>query len=260
MNKLNPKTCYKLLITLLVALFIASPARGQGDNTLDLRLSRDFGFSSGSGQIQGTFTIHASGPASLTRVDFFIDGKQIGEATSAPFNLQFNTGNFTLGSHAISAVGYTNSGQELQSQTINAEFVTPETGLKSAGRIAIPILVIAGLAVLFSAIFPLLRGRGKRSQLPLGTPRNYGLRGGGICPKCGRPFPFSLLTMNLPFARFDRCPFCGHWGLIKISPLADLRKAEAAELDAAKASQPIPEESEEEKLRKELDDSRFSGG
>ncbi len=59
--------------------------------------------------------------------------------------------------------------------------------------------------------------------------------------------------------RFDRCPFCGRWGVVRIASLSELRKAEATELEDAKASQPIPEESEEEKLRKELDDSRFQG-
>jgi hypothetical protein len=245
-------------IPLIIAFLVVSPALAQGDNTLVMRLSRDFGYS-GSGQIQGTFTIHVTGPANLSRVDFLIDGKQIGEATTAPFNLQFTTSSYSLGMHTISAAGTTTDGQVLHTPDITAEFVSAETGLKAGGKIAIPILIIAGLAVLISALLPALTGRGKRSQLPLGQPRTYGFKGGGICPKCGRPFSFSLLAPNLPFYRFDRCPNCGRLGLVRMASLSDLRKAEAAELETAQASQSIPEESEEEKLRKELDDSRYQG-
>ncbi len=258
MNKIYRFSFIFCSLALLLAFLVASPALAQGDNTLVMRLSRDFGYS-GSGQIQGTFTIRVTGPANLTRVDFLIDGKQIGEASAAPFNLQFSTSSFSLGTHSISAVGYTADGQELHTPAVTAEFVSADTGLKAGGRIAIPILVIAGLAVLISALVPALTGRGKRSQLPLGEPRTYGLKGGGICPKCGRPFSFSLLAPNLPFFRFDRCPFCGRWGVVRIASLSDLRKAEAAELETAKANQTIPEESEEDKLRKELDDSRYQG-
>jgi len=245
------------LVALLAGLSAASPARAQGGTPLVLRLSRDFGYSSGSGQIQGTFSIHVTGPANLARVDFLIDGKQIGEVRTAPFNLQFSTSSFALGSHTISALGYTTDGQELRTPDVTAEFVSADQGMKAAGRFVIPILVVAGLAVLLSALFPVLTGRGKHVQLPPGEPRNYGLKGGGICPNCKRPFSFSILAPNLPFYRFDRCPYCGKWSLVRLASLNDLRKAEAAELEAAKAAQSIPAESEEEKLRKELDDSRY---
>ncbi len=243
-------------ITLLLACLVVTPALAQADNGLVLRLSKDFGFASG-GQIQGTFTIHVTGPANLSRVDFLIDGKQIGEVTQAPFNLQFSTSGFSLGSHTIKAIGYTTDGQELQTPDLTTEFVSANEGMKAAGRVLLPILVIVAAALILSFAFPMLTGRGKRSDLPLGAPRNYGIKGGGICPKCGRPFAFSLLAPNLPFFRFDRCPFCGHWGIVKIASLSDLRKAEAAELEQANAAQSIPEESEEEKLRKEIEDSRF---
>jgi hypothetical protein len=259
MNKTHRFPYRIALAAFLVAFVIAGPALAQGDNSLVLRLSRDFGYSSGSGQIQGTFSMHATGPANLTRVDFFIDGKQIGEAAKAPFNLQFSTGSYPLGNHKISAVGYTSDGKELRSGEVTAEFVSADQGLKAAGKIIIPILVLVGLAGLLSVLFPALSGRGKHSQLPLGEHRNYGIRGGGICPKCKRPFAFSFMAPNLPFMKFDRCPFCGKWSLVRMASLSELRQAEAAELEAAKVSQPIPEESEEEKLRKEIDDSRYQG-
>jgi DNA-directed RNA polymerase subunit RPC12/RpoP len=257
MSKTNRILVQIALVSHLAALLLATPALAQEDNSLSLRLSRDFGYSSGSGQIQGTFSMHVTGPANLARVDFFIDGKQIGEAAKAPFSLQFSTGSYPLGIHKISAVGYTSDGKELHSSEVTAEFVSADQGLKSTGKIAIPILVFSGLAVLLSALFPVLTGRGKRSQLPLGESRNYGIKGGGICTRCGRPFSFNVLAPNLVIYKFDRCPYCGKWSLVRIASLTELRKAEAAELEAAQASKAVPEESEEEKLRKELDDSRY---
>ncbi len=259
MNKNRISTILVSLIAWLLSFAIAAPAFAQADNALVLRFSRDFGFAGGSGQIQGTWTMHVTGPANLARVDFLIDGKSIGVVTQAPFNLQFNTGNYSLGIHKLSALGVTSDGQELRSPEVTFEFVTPETGMQAAGKIAIPILVIVLAAVLVTALIPALSGRGKHSQLTPGTPRNYGVKGGGICPKCGRPFSFSFLSINLPFVRVDRCPFCGRWGLVKIASLDELHKAEAAELEAAGTGPAIPEESEEEKLRKELDDSRYQG-
>jgi hypothetical protein len=82
-----------------------------------LRLSRTFGYSSGTGDIQGTFTIGVSGPENLTRVIFYIDDEVMGEVVESPFVLRFRTGDYTLGVHTLKAVGYTSAGAELQSKS-----------------------------------------------------------------------------------------------------------------------------------------------
>jgi hypothetical protein len=63
--------------------------------------------------------------------------------------------------------------------------------------------------------------------------------------------------LNLGLSKLDRCPYCGKWGLVRAKPLDVLRAAEAGELEEAQAGSQLSAESEEEKLRKELDDSRF---
>jgi DNA-directed RNA polymerase subunit RPC12/RpoP len=103
----------------------------------------------------------------------------------------------------------------------------------------------------------MLMGRGKREELPLGAERKYGLRGGGICPKCKRPFALSLFSMNLGFSKLARCPYCGKMSAVRVQPLARLRQAERAELEQAEGQ--VPGISEEEKLKKELDDSKYQG-
>lgn len=243
-----------LNLCLLSALF--GGALAQGD-TLTLSLSRDFGYSSGTGRIQGRFSMRVEGPENLARVVFMIDGQPVNEDGEAPFRFQFETDDYGLGVHTLSAIGYTAAGLELHSNEYRQEFVAAEEGWQSAGKIALPIFGLAFAVILLSFVLPLLLGRGKRAEMPPGTQRNYGLLGGAICPKCNRPFAIHVYGMNLVVGKLDRCPYCGRWSLVRRGSLAELRAAEAAELDQAQAATQQFPLSEEEKLRKELDESRF---
>lgn len=244
------------ILFLGIAAFTASGASAQQGTGLNLNLSRSFGFSSGS-RIQGQFSLRASGPANLQRVVFYIDDQQIGEATQSPFNFSFNTGSFSPEQHNLSAIGYTADGQELRSNVITAQFITSEQANQSALRIAVPILVVVLGAVLLSALIPILSTRGKMEHLPPGTQRSYGAMGGTICPKCGRPFSIQFLGLNLLTGKLNRCPYCGKWSIVRRRSIEVLRAAEQAELDQA-SSETIPSPlSEEEKLRREIDNSKY---
>ncbi|MEN6410121.1 MAG: hypothetical protein ABFD44_10485, partial [Anaerolineaceae bacterium] len=61
-----------------------------------------------------------------------------------------------------------------------------------------------------------------------------------------------------PRVKFDRCENCGKWGVMKIVSLEKLREAEAAERRDAQAAPQVAEPSEEEKLRRELDESKYT--
>src|SRR5512139_3576289 len=134
------------LILLLTLKFIAF-AQTEEDQ-LTLRMSRDFGYSSGTGDIQGTFSMRASGPDDLMRVVFFIDDQVVGEITEPPFRLRFSTDDFPAGIHRMSAVGYSSSGQEYRSNEIQAEFVTAQQGTQQALKFILPLLGFIGIAVL----------------------------------------------------------------------------------------------------------------
>jgi len=58
---------------------------------------------------------------------------------------------------------------------------------------------------------------------------------------------------------FQTCPlpYCSKWSAVRIQPLAKLREAEQAELEWGRVE--IAKISEEEKLRKELEDSKYQG-
>jgi len=253
MKKIN----VALLIAALFLGVLAVTVVSAQTEELTISFSRDFGYSSGTGDIQGTFSMKVGGPADLARVEFYIDDTKIGEDSETPFRIQFVTDNYPLGSHEMYAIGYSVDGREYRSRVVTANFVSAEEGWQAAGKIAIPLIVVVFGAILLSAVVPMLVGRGKLKELPLGAERKYGIGGGGICPKCHRPFPMPLFSMHLGFSKLARCPFCGKWGMVKVQPLAKLREAEQAELKQAQEA--LPETSAEEKLKKELDESKYQG-
>ena len=225
-----------LLSTILLTLFVFQPVLAQEPNELILRLSRDWGYSSGTGKIQGLFTLKATGPDNLDRVAFFIDDQVIGEATSTPFKYQFDTDNFDLGVHTLEALGFTTDGREITSNQYRLEFVSAEVGWQSGAKIALPLIGIVFGIILLTFLFPVLLRRGKRQSLAPGTSRNYGVLGGAVCPKCNRPFAVHIYGLNMLVGKYDRCPYCGKWSLVRQAPIETLRAAEAAELaDAQRA-------------------------
>lgn len=118
----------------------------------------------------------------------------------------------------------------------------------------IPAAIIL-LVVFAFRIAPLLFSRNRpNAHLPLGAPRDYGFMGGAVCPRCQRPSPFSVLTFNFGIGtKLTRCAFCGHWAMVRRLSLAELRAAEAAELEHAPASA----QSAADQTQKAVDDSRF---
>jgi hypothetical protein len=250
----------KLLPALAVAVFsitiLVAPVLAQAEESLSLRLSRDFGYSSGTGRIQGTFSMIASGPENLQQVTFKIDEQVVGTDNESPFRQRFNTSDYPLGVHTITARGETSDGSVLDSNVVRVEFVSADEGWQTAAKIALPLVGIVFAVMLFGFLFPLLLRRGKLEHLPAGAQRSYGVLGGGVCPKCKRPFTLHIFGLNLIGGKLDRCPYCGRWSLVHRLPLEVLRKAEAAELEAEKSAAGLLDDSEEE-YRKQIEDSRY---
>ena len=245
-----------LIVPIIICLISYQPVVAQSEDELVLKLSRDWGYGGFSNDIQGLFSMHADGPEDITRVAFFIDDQQIGEDSEPPYKIQFNTDNYTLGLHELSAIGYKDSGESLPSNTIRVEFVSASASGETMLRIVGPILAILVIVLGLSVAIPLIFDRGKKS-LPLGAPRKYGLAGGAICNRCHRPFSMHLVSMNLIVGKLDRCPYCGKWGLVRSVSMSELKAAEANELLQSQPSSSDSGISDEEKLRKDLKDSRY---
>ena len=115
---------------------------------------------------------------------------------------------------------------------------------------------ILALMVLSFVITSLL-SRGKAGQVPPGTPRNYGVAGGAICPRCGRPFARHLFAPKMLLGKLERCPYCGKWSIVRAASRQQLAAAEAAELQQAASGQPMSAQFDQDQLRHDLEDSRF---
>lgn len=248
------------ILVVLILLIIATTnyATAQSANELELGLRRDFGYGGFNNDIQGVFTLKINNPPdNLAKAVFMIDSTPMGEDTTQPFSLQFNTDSYPLGAHSLSALGYTSDNVELNSNVIQVQFVAAGTGTQSILKIIVPIILLMVVIALISVFVPLVLSKGKISATPLGTPRKYGFGGGAICPRCNRPFQLRLWWINLGANKIDRCPYCGKWSFVRPRSISDLRAAEAAELASAQSGTAIAGESEAEKLMKQLDDSRY---
>jgi Bacterial Ig domain len=246
-----------LLIISLLSIIPLRAIEAQTEEDLNLDLSRDFGYSSGTGKIQGTFSMRVSGPDNLSRVEFLMDGKVIADVIEPPFRFQFNTDTYSLGIHTLSAVGYTTDDKVLQSNERRVEFVSAQEGSQQALKIVLPLLAVVFLIAIFSILIPTLTTKGKNSVVPLGSPRKYGISGGAICPKCGRPFSIHFFGLNLLIGKLDRCPHCGRWSIVRSVSPQELRAAELAELSQISQGEKDLQPQVEDKLKKEIEDSKY---
>lgn len=254
---MSRRISWALFIIILLSLFGGlGTAVAQEDNTFSISLRRDFGAGFGN-NIQGTFSFRVSGPDNLTRVTFFIDDQVVGEDNEAPFRLQFNTGDYALGVHTLRAVGLTDAGQELDSNQITRNFISGSDSTRTALYIIIPILIISlGGRYLASRI----SNRGQKSSSDK-IVNVHGPFGGTICPKCHKPFARHIWGLNVVVGKYDRCPHCGKWSLVRAMPPDVLDAAvEAMEQEEAAQNQTPPDDiDDEDRWRKRLDDSKFDG-
>lgn len=258
--KVRPLGYWLLVIGVLFNLhalrFIRVYAQSEA---LQLAVRRNFGYGGGS-QIQGNFRIEIDEPpANITAVTFLIDGAPIGTDNEPPFRIDFVTDDYANGWHDLTAEAQTNEGRTLASEVRRFEFVPASVGWEAGGRIVGTMFGIVGVIfILVMALQFLLPGRGKASTLPLGAKRNYGWLGGTVCPKCQRPFPLHWWRLKLAIASYDRCEHCGKWSLVRAASPEQLAAAEQAEKALAQPEKAITGESEAERLRRQLDETRYT--
>jgi hypothetical protein len=239
-------------LIVILALVFALPAFAQEerDEVLELRFNRDFGYGGFEGDIQGRFSIKVISPEDIVRVEYFIDGERVYEGTEFPFKWQFNTDSYSEGRHTFSATGYKADGTEIYAQEFTRVFLSADSAWDKTGDFIVPLLVIVGLAALAGTLGPALLGRKK-----IHTPGSYGMAGGAICPRCTFPYSRNILAPNLVVGKLERCPHCGKWAIVPRASTAALEEAEARL--ASEGESTIETQTEEEKLRQMIDDSRF---
>jgi len=247
-----------LFIAWIILLGLHSAGQAQTEE-YRLNLHRTFGYSSGS-QIRGSFSMDVVGPGTINAVAFLIDGQVMARVDTAPFSLAFQTSQYSTGWHDLSAVVETTDGKKFTVQTRRFEFATSE---QEAGAITSIIVPLAGgiflvMLLLVGGQFLFLRNR-PASTLPLGAVRNYGITGGGVCPKCHRAYALHIWAPNLGFrTKFDHCDFCGKWSIIKVLSRSELAAAETAELQMVQPAPTFANKTADERLQEMIERSKYT--
>ncbi len=253
------KNCLYGFLFLLAILGFVAPAHAQAVEELEFSVSRDFGSSDGTGNIQGTFSMKVTGPSDLVKVQFYIDNTMIAEDSEPPFRVQFVTDDYAPGKHTMHAIGYMSDGREQGTREMTFNYMTAEESRQRGLKIALPILALALIWVLFSRVVPTLSSGGKKGELLPPGGQNYGVSGGTICPRCAHPFARNLFSPNLLVGKLVRCPNCGKWFIGRRASIDDLCIAEEAAWRQAHRAPQVSEMKAEEKIRKGLDDSKYQG-
>lgn len=247
-----------------LALGYSAPAALAQSPTPEFRVDprRNFGYGNGS-DVRGSFTNSLYGPTeTVDSVIFLIDGAEMATVSEPPFKVDYNTNQFASGRHQMSAIVTTLDGRQVTTPVVSLNFLSAEQESESMRTTVLPFLGVVLAAMLIGVGAQFLTARRDSTRAP-GAPRNYGLMGGAICPRCGRPFPIHLFSLNLAVGRFDRCDNCGKFSFVRRAHPDLLAAAELAERAALRESEhSLPgagaEESEEERLKKMLDESKYS--
>ena len=258
------KSILRLFTMLVVFLALAAPAAAQTPAPeYRLRSQRLFGYGGFSGDIRGTFQLSVTGPAdTIQSVTYQIDGQPMATVDQSPYSLTFQTGTYPEGWHQLTALVTTRDGRTATTNALTLNFVSAQAENSLMGKILIPLFGGIALVLVISVGVQAIVMRRHPERSAPGAPRHYGLKGGAICPRCGRAFPIHLWSLNLAGHYLDRCDFCGRVGIVARASRAQLEAAEAAERAGAQASENnLPgaaEETEEERLRRMLDESKYT--
>lgn len=253
--KKQSKILLSYLLAICAVLVLAIPAKAQTSD-FSVHLKRDFGYGGGI-NIRGTFTISLLGDTAKVReVTFLIDDEPIATVKTAPFKFQFRTDTYGFGMHNLGAEVTLLDGTTGKTDVVQYNFVSPEAERTQVGSILGGIGGVLLVAFLIVALVQglMLKGSKKHLHQP-GEPRNYGVFGGTVCPKCGRPFPRHLWGINLVVGRLERCDNCGKWVMTTRATPAALAAAEAVEKKEVQADQRTSDIKQDPK--DDLENSRY---
>jgi hypothetical protein len=241
-----------LALTLLTVVFPVQSFAQAEEGALSLELNRVFGFRF-MNRIQGNYNFVVKGPDDLERVEILIDGEVRYEIAEPPFKLGFSTSDISPGLHSFSVVGYTTDGRTLQAEAGAYTVLSAEEAQEGITKYFLPIII--GIFVLI-ALAGMLSGviTGRRGKVRIGE---YGAAGGAVCKRCGLPFSRNILSPNLVVGKLERCPNCGAIAIVRRGSAIELQEAEQRLLASMQVERGERGESEEDRLRRMIDDSRF---
>jgi len=117
--------------------------------SIDLDFAKDNGYGFGN-DIGGLWTVNAHVSSEVAYVEFYLDGQLERNDTSAPFSWQFDTVNYSVGSHAIKAVAYDALGE---SAFLQVERNFQQTSTETVTGIIFAIVIAVVVAAVGFALY-----------------------------------------------------------------------------------------------------------
>jgi hypothetical protein len=138
---------YKTLAILVLIGLAILPAlcTVEANPTITLSLYKNNGYGMGQ-DMAGQWTLNAETSSDVVEVLFYVDDKIQAADNAVPFSWQFNTANFTTGTHTLKAVA-SNALAESETATLQRNFVEDNTSGILIAVVAIVIVILA-LAVI----------------------------------------------------------------------------------------------------------------
>jgi hypothetical protein len=132
-----------IVLTILPALYTV-----EANPTISLSLYKNNGYGMGQ-DIAGQWTVNVETTetsSDILQVQFYLDDQLQQTDTTAPFSWQFNTNNYTIGTHTLKAVAH-NTLAKSETATLQRNFVEDNTSVILIAVVAIVIVILA-LAVI----------------------------------------------------------------------------------------------------------------
>lgn len=137
----NMNTKAYAIVFLICISALLLPSLVEAKPSIDLDFAKDNGYGFGN-DIGGLWTVSAHVSSEVAYVEFYLDGQLQRNDTSAPYSWQFDTVDYSVGSHAIKAVAYDALGETAFLQ-VERNFQETSTETLTTIIFAIVIAVVA---------------------------------------------------------------------------------------------------------------------
>jgi hypothetical protein len=127
-----------LFLICMIGFLLSSFA--QAKPSIDLVFEKNNGYGFGN-DIGGLWTVRADVSSDMQDVEFYLDGRLQLNDTFSPFSWQFDTINYSSGSHAIKAIAYDSSGDTAFLQ-VERNFQETSTATVTSYIVAVIVAII----------------------------------------------------------------------------------------------------------------------
>jgi len=145
---------YKILVASIAIVFLLSASKismveADVQPTIELKLHKDFGYSSFGNDAQGNWSVRTTVSEDTVRVEFYLNDTLQYTDIQAPFTWSYYTDDYPLGLYTIKAIAYNSEGNTAVAQ-VQQNFVSQQDGffIIIIISIAAPLVIITIISII----------------------------------------------------------------------------------------------------------------